>query len=185
LAIEFSFGGFEVIWSLWLVHLGASMTTISIIWIAMSLPMLLSFFGGVLADRYNRFVPMFAGGIVASLCFVVYGLARGLTLYIVVGVVQGVAYALFFPAREGFLVQVTPPKWIGTVQGLDSTAHWLGGLIGTLVVPVLYEAISGYVIIVCGVLSLVALAVAGPVLGRESRRLQSPPVAGQDPPNGF
>jgi MFS family permease len=170
---EFAFGGFEVIWSLWLVRLGASMTTVSVIWIAMSVPMLLSFVGGILADRYNRFVPMFAGGIVASLGFVVYGLVRGLTLYIVVGVVQGLAYALFFPAREGFLVQVTPPKWVGTVQGLDSTSHWLGGLIGTLLVPVLYNLISGYVFVVCGVIGLAGLAVAGPMLSRESRRQTS------------
>ena len=179
LTTEFAFGGFEVIWSLWLVRLGASMSTISVIWIAMSVPMLLSFFGGVLADRYNRFIPMFAGGIIASLGFVIYGLARGITLYIVVGVIQGIAYALFFPAREGFLVQVTPPKWVGTVQGLDSTSHWLGGLIGTLLVPILYDLISGYVFVVCGLIGLVGLAVAGPLLRRESRR-----QASLDPPEG-
>ena len=69
LTAEFAFGGFEVIWSLWLVKLGASMTTVSLTWIAMSVPMLLSFAGGILADRYNRFVPMFAGGSVVALGF--------------------------------------------------------------------------------------------------------------------
>ena len=74
-------------------------------------------------------------------------------------------------------MQVTPPKWVGTVQGLDSTSHWLGGLIGALLVPVLYNLISGYVFIACGVIGLVGLAVAGPILSRENTRqngLQQP-----------
>jgi MFS family permease len=183
-AVEFAFGGFEVIWSLWLVRLGASMTTVSIIWIAMSVPMLLSFAGGILADRYSRFALMFAGAAVASLGFVVLGFTRALTLYVVVGVVQGIGYALSFPAREGFLLQVSPEKWVGTVQGLDSSSMWLGGLMGSLVVPVLYNAISGYVIVVCGVIGLVGLAAAGPVLCRESRRLRSLQAADRSPSSG-
>jgi MFS family permease len=183
-ALNFAFGGFEVIWSLWLVHLGASMTTVSVVWIAMSVPMVLSFAGGILADRYSRFALMFAGGVVASLTFVVFGVTRGLTLYIVLGVVQGIGYAFSMPAREGFLLQVSPPKWVGTVQGLDSTSMWLGGLVGTLVVPVLYNAISGYVIVLCGVVGLVGLAVAAPVLGRESRRLKNLGAAEGSPSSG-
>lgn len=95
------------------------------------------------------------------------------------GVVQGGAYALSLPAREGFLVQMTPPKWIGTIQGLDTTSEWLGGLLGTLLVPVLYNLISGYVIGLCGVVGLVGLAVAGPVLGREQTAKEPSSARGQ------
>lgn len=168
--INFAFGGFEVVWSLWLEHLGASMTMISAIWIIMSAPMLFSFVGGILADRYSRFILMFAGYSVAALAFATLGLARSLTVYLVVSFVLGLAFALSGPAKQGFLVQVSPVKWIGTVQGLDATSAQLGGMIGTLLVPVMYDAISGYVIAVCGGLGLACLALAAPVLRREAHR---------------
>jgi len=171
--LNFAFGGFEVIWSLWLEHLGASMTMISVMWIVMSVPMLLSFFGGVMADRYSRFVLMFIGYSLAAVMFIVTGLVRSINAYLVLTFVLGLGFALASPAKQGFLVQASPVRWIGTVQGLDATSAQLGGMLGTLLVPVMYEAISGYVIIVCGALGLVCLTIAGPILGRESRRQRS------------
>jgi len=168
--INFAFGGFEVIWSLWLEHLGASMTMVSVIWIVMSLPMLFSFAGGILADRYNRCALMLGGNTLAALTFVTFGVTRSITVYLVVGFVLGLAFALSSPAKQGFLVQASPIKWIGTVQGLDATSSQLGGMLGTLIVPVMYEAISGYVIAVIGAIGLVCIAIATPVLSRESRR---------------
>ncbi len=52
------------------------MTMISVMWIIMSLPMLLSFAGGVLADRYSRFILMLAGNALAALAFLTMGLTR-------------------------------------------------------------------------------------------------------------
>ena len=165
-SLNFAFGGLEVVWSLWLNHLGVSMTMISVVWIAMGVPMMLSFATGILADRYSRFALMFAGYTVAALTFVVFGLTKSLALYLGVGVVQGLAFAFASPAKQGFLIQVSPLEWIGTVQGLDTTSMWVGGLVGTLVVPVIYAAISGYVIALCGAVALAGLAIAAPVLWR-------------------
>ena len=169
---NFGFGGFEVIWSLWLQHLGASMTMVSVMWIVMSVPMVLSFVGGMLADRHSRFVLMFVGSGVAALGMVVCGLTRSFALYLVLAVVTGLAFAVGNPAKQGFMVQVSPPKWIGTVQGLDSTSMMVGGLLGTLIVPAIYDVISGYVIVICGAVGIVGLMIAAPVLGRESARLE-------------
>jgi MFS family permease len=168
----FGFGGFEVIWSLWLQHLGASMTTISVMWVVMGVPMVLSFLGGVLADRHDRFALMFAGNAVAALLFLITGLSRSIPLYFVIMVVSGLGYAVSSPAKQGFMVQVSPQKWIGTVQGLDSTAAQIGGLAGTLVIPALYGLISGYVIIICGVVAGAGLLIAAPALARENARLK-------------
>ncbi len=168
--INFAFGGFEVIWSLWLQHLGASMTTVSVMWIIMSLPMLLSFAGGVVADRSNRFILMLAGNALAALAFLTMGLVRSLSVYFALSFLLGLGFAISSPAKQGFLVQASPIRWIGTVQGLDSTSMQLGGMLGTLLIPVMYEAISGYVIVVCGAIGLVCLAAAAPVLRRESKR---------------
>jgi MFS family permease len=168
---SFALGGLEVVWSIWLQQLGASMTTISLLWIAFSVPMLLSFAGGMLADRHSRFLLMFGGYAVTSLGFVALGVTTSITLFFVVSVVQGLAWALASPAKQAFLMQASPRRWLGTVSGLDQTAMQIGGLMGTLVVPALYGALSGSVLAICGAVGLVGLAVAAPVLGRESTRL--------------
>ena len=52
---HYAMGAWDVVWSLYLSHLGASKTFISFTWVAFSVPMLLSVFGGMVADRYSRF----------------------------------------------------------------------------------------------------------------------------------
>lgn len=146
------------------------MTMVSVIWIVMSLPMLFSFAGGMLADHYNRCALMLGGNTLAAAVFLAFGVVRSITVYIVLGFVLGLAFALSSPAKQGFLVQASPVKWIGTVQGLDATSAQLGGMLGTLIVPVMYEAISGYVVAVVGAIGLICIAIATPLLTRESRR---------------
>ena len=58
---HFAMGTWDVIWSIYLRHLGASMAFVGWTWIAFSVPMLLSFVGGYIADRGNRFLLMFSG----------------------------------------------------------------------------------------------------------------------------
>jgi hypothetical protein len=50
------------------------------------------------------------------------------------------------------------------VQGLESSFAQIAALAGTLVAPLVYEYLSGYIISLAGVLSLAGLAVAGPIL---------------------
>jgi MFS transporter, DHA1 family, multidrug resistance protein len=169
---NFAMGVWEVIWSLWLRKLGASMAFVGYTWIAFSVPMLFSFLGGWLADRYNRWVLMFSGYLVSAGAWIVYGSTRNLTLFLFVSVVEGFAIAWSYPAKAAFLVQVVSPKWLGSVQGLESTFVQVAGLTGTLVAPVLYGYVSGYVICVAGGISIVGLLFAGPVLYREWGRLQ-------------
>ena len=90
---HFAMGVWEVIWSLWLRHLGASMSFVSWTWVAFSLPMLLSFIGGYLADRYNRWALMFSGYLVSALAWITYGTTTNLTLFLVVSVIEGFAVA--------------------------------------------------------------------------------------------
>ena len=139
-------GVWEVIWSLWLRHLGASMAFVGYTWVAFSVPMLFSFLGGWLADRYNRWVLMFSGYLVSAVAWITYGTTRNLTLFLVVSVIEGFAMAWSYPAKSAFLVQVVPSRWLGSVQGLESTFVQVAGLTGTLVAPLLYSHLSGYVI---------------------------------------
>ena len=161
---NFAMGVWEVLWSLWLRHLGASMRYVGYTWVAFSVPMLLSFVGGYLADRYNRWALMFSGFLVSAAAWITYGVTRNLTLFLVVNVVEGLAVAWSYPAKQAFFVQVVPPRWLGSVQGLESSSVQVAALVGTLTAPFLYRYLSGYVISVAGVVSLVGMAFAGPVL---------------------
>jgi MFS family permease len=89
------------------------------------------------------------------------------------------AIAWSYPAKQGFLVQVVPQRWLGTVQGLEQTCLQVAALIGTLVAPVLYSRLSGYVISVAGVVSLLGLIYGAPVLYKEWSRLSSERTAEQ------
>ncbi len=163
---HYAMGAFDVVWSLWLVHLGASMTFVGLTWVAFSVPMLLSFVGGIAADRYSRFWMMMIGYALSGIAWIFYGTTTNMTLFLTVNVLEGFAIAFSYPAKQAFLVQVSPRRWIGTVTGVESTAMQLAGLLGSLTAPILYGWISGYVLALAGGLTLVGLAVAAPVLHR-------------------
>ncbi len=169
---NFAMGVWEVVWSLYLRRLGASMAFVGYTWIAFSVPMLFSFVGGWMADRYNRWVLMFSGFAVSAGAWITYGITHNLRLFLVISVIEGFAIALSYPAKSAFLVQVVPSRWLGSVQGLEATSVQVAGLTGTLVAPLLYSHVSGYVISIAGAISILGLLFAGPILLKEWRRLQ-------------
>ena len=142
------------------------MAFIGLTWIAFSVPMLLSFVGGYLADRYSRWALMFSGYAISGVAWILYGVTRNLTLFLVVNVVEGLAIAWSHPAKQAFLVQVVPPRWLGSVQGLENAAIHAAALVGTIVAPLLYGHLYGYVISLAGVVWLLGLAYAAPILNR-------------------
>ncbi len=86
-------------------------------------------------------------------------------------VLEGIAIAFSYPAKQGFLIQVSPRRWIGTVTGVESTSMQLAGLLGSLTAPLLYARLSGHVLTVAGIVSLAGLACTAPVLFKAWRRL--------------
>ena len=168
---NFAMGAWEVLWSLWLRDLGASMDFIGLTWVAFSAPMLLSFLGGRLADRGNRFLLMYTGLSIAAVAWIVYGVTRNLAVFIVFSLIEGCSFAVALPASKAFLVQVSPARWLGSVQGLETSSVQLAALIGTLTAPLLFSVLSGYALAVGGLLALVGLAVTAPILGGEWRRI--------------
>lgn len=166
---EFVMGGWEVIWSVWLRHIGAPMSYIGITWTAFSVPMLLSFVGGRVADRSNRFAIMTFGFVVLGASWMVFSLTENLVLILVVMVTGGLAFAFAWPAKQAFLVQVSPPRWLGSVEGLEMTSMQLGALVGTLTMPLLYTAVSGWVFAISGAVAVAGTVAAAPTLRREWR----------------
>jgi len=123
---------------------------------------------------------MFSGYAVAGFAWIYYGISHNLVLFVVVNIVEGLAFAWSYPAKQGFLVQVAPARWLGSVQGLEATSVQVAALVGTLTAPILYEYISGYVISVVGVVSLVGLAITAPILYREWNRLKATEAAAEE-----
>lgn len=116
---------------------------------------------------------MYSGLTVAAITWVIYGITRNLTVFLVFSVIEGLSMAWSYPARQAFLVQVSPRRWLGAVQGLESSSTQLAALVGTLLSPVLYGFISGYTIAVAGVVALLGLAATAPTLSGEWRRIES------------
>ncbi len=173
-------GGFEVIWSLYLREIGASMQFIAATWIAFSVPMLLAFAGGMLADRYNRFALMFIGYTISALAWILYGVTTNLPLFLAVNVIEGLAIAFSWPAKQAFFVQAVPRRWLGTLLGVENTSMQLAGWLGTLTAPMIYGWISGYVLAVGGAINLLGLIVAAPILARAYERAQRESPDGDD-----
>ncbi len=161
---HFAMGVFEVLWSLWLRELGASMRFIGLSFIFFSVPMLFSFVGGYLADRWNRWGLMFSGYMVSAFAWIYYGLGHNLILFLVFGAMEGFAFAWAYPAKQSFFVQVAPSRWLGSVQGLEQSSLQIAALVGSLVAPALYQYVSGFVISMAGMVSLAGLLVAAPIL---------------------
>lgn len=168
---NFAMGAWEVLWSIWLKDNHASLTFIGWTWAAFSVPMLLSFVGGYIADRGNRFWLMFSGYSISACAWIMYGATRNLTLFIVMNVIEGFAIAWSYPAKSAFLVQVSPRRWLGSIQGMEQTSMQLAALIGTLAAPFLYGYVHGYALSLGGVLAFVGLAYAGPILRGEWQRI--------------
>ena len=124
-AAEFAMGAWEVIWSIWLRDIGASMTVVGLTWIAFSIPMVFSFVGGGFADRYSRFRLMVGGFAVVGASWFVFSLTHDLGAYLVAMLIGGGAFAVAFPAKQAFLVQVSPQRWLGSIQGAEQTAMQL------------------------------------------------------------
>jgi DHA1 family multidrug resistance protein-like MFS transporter len=184
---HFAIGVWEVLWSLWLDELGASKSFISLTWVAFSAPMLLSFIGGYLADRYSRWVLMFSGYTMSAAAWIIYGTTTNFALFMVVNVLEGLALAWSYPAKQAFLVQVAPRRWLGTVQGLEGTCMQSAALTGTLIAPLLYSSLQGFVISLAGFASLAGLLFAGPILykvwKREAARTQGVEVGRASSPS--
>jgi MFS family permease len=87
-------------------------------------------------------------------------------------VIEGFAIAFSWPAKQAFFVQVVPRRWLGTILGVENSSMQLAGWLGTLSAPIIYGWIGGYVLAVGGVVNLLGLIVAAPILARAYERAQ-------------
>ena len=127
-------GVYEVVWSLYMRGLGASVAWIGVTFVLFGLPILLiAPAAGRLVDRLGgRPFALVAGFSVAAIGYV-YTLAREPVFPAALGVVEGAAHAFLGPAIYAILALGSPPGRSSTTQGLFGAAGTLAFIIGSLV----------------------------------------------------
>ncbi len=183
-AAEFAMGGFEVVWSIYLRDLNASIAVIGLTWVLFSAPLLLSFVGGRLADRHSRFALMVTGFGVQGVCWLLVPVLHDPKVFLLLLPIDGLAFAFALPAKQAFLVQVSPERWLGSVQGTEQVAMQSAGLIGTATAPLLYASFGAGFFAIAGVVALAGLSVAAPVLRSEWRALTAAQSRAAGPVDG-
>ena len=168
---NYAMGGFEVLWSVFLRDLGASLTVVGLTWVLFSAPLLLSFLGGRAADRYSRFALMVGGFAVQAGCWLLVPAIRDPVVYLLLLPIDGLAFAFALPAKQGLLVQVSPRLWLGSVQGVEQGAMQLAAFAGTLSAPLLYRSLGASFFAVAGLVALAGLIIATPTLREACQRI--------------
>ncbi len=133
----FSGGVYEVVWSLYLDHLGASLGFIALTWAAFGLPVpFLSPLAGRWVDRRGPLPFLVVGATVPAVAGLLYTVITTPVLFLPLGFLEGAAFALLSPALYALAAAGSPRGRISTAQGILGAA----GTVGTI----LASATAGY-----------------------------------------
>ena len=129
----FAGGTYEVVWSLYLTSLGAGLEAIGLTFFAFALPILLvSGWFGRFADRRGGFWQIVVGLLVAAVCGTLYVAVGQVWFIMLVGLVEGLAFAAASPALYLLIARSAPAGKASTAQGIFGAAGTLGTIIASL-----------------------------------------------------
>ncbi len=167
LTFAFSTGVYEVIWSLFMSSLGASVAWIGFTFTLFALPvMLLSPFAGRLVDRYGGLRFAILGGLAVAAAGLIYTTATEPVMPALVGLLEASGFAFVGPALFWLLARGTPPGRTSTAQGIFGAAGTTGTIVSSLAAGVLWGVDPRLPFYLFVGVSLVGMAVAA-VIGRE------------------
>ena len=165
----FAGGSYEVVWSLYLTSLGASLDVIGLSFVTFSLPVvLLSPFTGRLVDREGGFIALVVGMGGVAVCGVLYPLIPEIWFVVVLGLVEGTAFAFASPALYLLVARSSPPGRSSTAQGLFGAAGTVGTIVASLLAGTLAAQDLRFPFYTAGIVTGAALLL-GLAIGR--RRL--------------
>jgi len=164
---NYAVGTYDVIWSLWLVSLGAGLDLIGLTFAMFGVPViLLSPLAGRFVDRGHTAVFIVAGGIGVAICGIVYGLIEEPLLVAVVIVFEGACVAALSPALFAVVASGSPRGRSSTAQGLFGAAGTVGFIIAALTTGVIAAVDLRLPFFVFSAVMIVVLLV-GLAIGRE------------------
>lgn len=173
--LNFGYGLMVTLWSIWLADMGAKTDYIGLTFVFFTVPMiLLSGIGGRLSDKLGRVRFIIVGGIVAAITHGAYGLV-GPSNYIwpvlLIGVVEGIAFAFAQPAIDGYLADIIPADARGELQGIYNTVGLGVAFISATIMAKLYEFNRTLPFISIAVVEIVCFLVGGLIAARYHRPL--------------
>ena len=165
----FAGGSYEVVWSLYLTSLGAGLDVIGLSFATFSLPVvLLSPFTGRLIDREGGFIALVVGMGGIAVCGVLYPLIPEVWFVVVLGLVEGTAFAFASPALYLLVARSSPPGRTSTAQGMFGAAGTVGTIVASLLAGTLAAQDMRFPFYAAGIVTGAALLL-GLAIGR--RRL--------------
>ena len=168
---NFAAGTYEVIWSLFLRHLGAGLGLIGLTFAMFGLPILVfSPMAGRLVDRRGSFGFIVVGSVLPALTGFLYTRLVDPNLAIPLILVEATGFALLNPALYAVVAANSPPGRSSTAQGLFGAAGTVGFIVASLVAGVLAGVDILYPLYVFSAVMITSL-VAGLLIG--GRRLRS------------
>ena len=180
----FAGGSYEVIWSLYMTSLGADLAAIGLTFFSFGLPpLLLSPFTGRFIDREGGFWALVVGVAGIGICGLLYPLVPEIWWMVVLGLVEGVAFALLSPAVFLLAARAAPPGRTSSAQGLLGGAGTVGTIVASLAAGSLAAIDLRYPFWVTGVVTLITLAL-GLAIGRRRLYDAMQPRLGAGPGGG-
>ncbi len=165
----FAGGSYEVVWSLYLTSLGAGLDVIGLSFATFSLPVvLLSPFTGRLIDREGGFIALVVGMGGIAICGALYPLIPEVWFVVVLGLVEGTAFAFASPALYLLVARSSPPGRTSTAQGMFGAAGTIGTIVASLLAGTLAAQDLRFPFYAAGIVTGAALLL-GLAIGR--RRL--------------
>ena len=171
---NFAAGTYDVIWSLFLQGLGASLGMIGLTFAMFGLPILiLSPMAGRLVDRRGSFAFIIVGSVLPAIVGLLYTRLSDPTLAIPLILIESTGFALLNPALYAVVAANSPPGRSSTAQGIFGAAGTVGFIVASLVAGVLAaEDILYPLYLFSGVISL--SLVVGLLIG--GKRLRARPT---------
>ncbi len=165
----FAGGSYEVVWSLYLTSLGAGLDAVGLSFATFSLPVvLLSPFTGRYVDRRGGFIALVAGMAGVACCGALYPMIPSVLFVVLLGLVEGTAFAFASPALYLLVARASPPGRSSTAQGLFGAAGTVGTIVASLGAGILAQQDLRYPFYAAGIGTGAALLL-GLAIGR--RRL--------------
>ncbi len=162
----FAGGTYEVIWSLFLERLGASLDLIGLTFAMFGLPvLLLSPYAGRVVDRRGALAFIVIGSILPAVTGILYTRMVDPTLAVPLILIEATGFAMLNPALYAVVAANSPPGKSSTAQGLFGAAGTVGFIVASLLTGVLAETDILYPMYVFSAV-LISTLVVGLVVGR-------------------
>ncbi len=158
-------GLYSVVWAFYLEKVGATLFEINLSYTLYALPMvvLVGPFGRM-ADRYGRALLVGVGGVVAAAATLGYGLAPIPIALLGLCLLDGTAGAIYAPASQAFMADVTPPEIRGKFMGLVGTVSTGATILVATWLGTSYERFSALVLFGLGALAIAFSTISSVIL---------------------